>query len=346
MATIKDIAQAAGVSPTTVSRVLNNDASLSISETTKKRVMEAAGKLDYIPPRQRSRRPNAKLHIALLHYLSPTEEMHDSDPYYTGLRLGVEERLQQLGIPLQRIYLDPARGPEALDTLDGLIATGCYSSADAQQISELCPNLVFVDSSPADDWADSVVIDLEHLMQAILNQVWALGYRNIAYIGGYALPNQVDQRHSEARCKAFLEFMSAKGVDRPENICIQGFTLQDGYDQAGRLLQLDPMPELVIAGNDSLAIGAIRAFHEAGLSIPEGIAVLGINDIPTAQYLHPSLTTVRVHMEMMGESAVDLLMERLHGRTIAKKVVLPTQLIWRQSCPNRPLQRHPKPETV
>ena len=336
MATIKDIALAAKVSPTTVSRVLNHDTTLSISPAKKVRILEVAESLAYVPPRQRARK-QIQPNIALVHSLSPTQELQDSDPYYIGVRLGIENRCRQLGIPLNKIYSDRL---DDMEPLDGLIATGCYTVAHARQMLTRCHNLVFVDSSPLAELADCVVIDLEHVMHLALRQAWELGYRDIAYIGGYEVPGMVERPHGESRCKAFIEFMANKGIDRPENILIQGFSPQDGYDQARRLLHLTHLPELVIAGNDSLAIGAIRAFHEAELNIPDDIAVIGINDIPTAQYLHPALTTVRIHAELMGETAVDLLMERIQGRDISKKVVLPTQLIWRQSCPKRPLNRY------
>jgi LacI family transcriptional regulator len=86
-----------------------------------------------------------------------------------------------------------------------------------------------------------------------------------------------------------------------------------------------------------MAIGAYRAIQEAGLSIPNDIAVISYNDIPVAQFLTPPLTTVRIHGEHIGETAVDLLLERLCGRNYGKQVRIATELIWRDSC-RKPLE--------
>ncbi|AJQ93289.1 LacI family DNA-binding transcriptional regulator [Gynuella sunshinyii] len=337
MATIKDIALAAKVSPATVSRVLNYDSTLSISQAKKKKIFEIAESLEYTPPRQRARqsRHQPQLNMALIHFLSPAQELED--PYYIGVRLGIENRCQQLGIRLNKIYRDLPADEDVLKQMDGLIAIGRYSTPDSKWMLSMCQNLVFVDSSPIEETFDSVVIDPDRTVRMILEQLWGLGYRNIAYIGGYEIIAEFDTPLGEKRRKAFIEFMSEHDIYRPEHIFTEGFTPLEGYSQAKKLLDLEKLPQAVLTGNDSLAIGAMRAFHEAGISIPADIAVIGINDIPTAQHMHPTLTTAKVYTEMMGETAVDLVIERLNGRTIPKKVVLPTHLVWRQSCPNKPV---------
>lgn len=94
----------------------------------------------------------------------------------------------------------------------------------------------------------------------------------------------------------------------------------------------DIRPDIILTANDNVAIGTYRAIREAGLSVPEDIAVVSFNDIPVAQFLNPPLSTVRIHGEHIGEAAVDLLVERLQGRSYAKHVSIPTEIIWRESC--------------
>jgi LacI family transcriptional regulator len=90
-------------------------------------------------------------------------------------------------------------------------------------------------------------------------------------------------------------------------------------------------PEILITCNDNMAIGAYRAIHEMGLKIPEDVAVASFNDIPVAQFLGPPLSTVKIPAEIIGETAVDLLVERISGRDVAKKVLLGTEIVWRGS---------------
>lgn len=105
-----------------------------------------------------------------------------------------------------------------------------------------------------------------------------------------------------------------------------------GYELLKELYQEGNLPTALFVANDSMAAGSYRAAYELGLHIPEDISIIGFNDIPAAKYMIPPLTTVRLHMEFMGEYAVKLLEERiLHGREICVKVSVPTQLCIRDS---------------
>ncbi|WP_428240696.1 LacI family DNA-binding transcriptional regulator [Gynuella sp.] len=335
MATIKDIAAAAGVSTATVSRVLNYDNTLSISEAKRKRIFEVAEQLDYASPRKRAaRRTNQSLslNVAMVHFLSPSQEL--DDPYYIAIRMGMEQRCRELGITLQTVYsTDEKEAGPALRGMNGIIAVGKFSLQFCDWLKQQCPYLVFVDSSPTESIYDSVVIDVVTAVHQTLSQLWQLGYRNIAYLGGHEPVADFDTLLGEQRRKAFIEFMRDHGGCHEDWVITDGFSPCSGYRMSQRLLALTgELPELVFCGNDSIAIGAIRGFQEAGIRIPEQLALVGINDIPTAQYTFPSLTTVKVYSEMMGESAIDLLIEQIGGRIVPKKVVLPTQVVWRDSC--------------
>src|SRR5699024_2108968 len=93
----------------------------------------------------------------------------------------------------------------------------------------------------------------------------------------------------------------------------------------------DQLPTAFVISSDVMAIGSIRALHEAGIAIPERVSVIGINDMSVSKHMYPSLSTVRVYTELMGETAVDTLIERLEGRIIAKKISLSTKLVIRKS---------------
>ena len=106
---------------------------------------------------------------------------------------------------------------------------------------------------------------------------------------------------------------------------------ESGYRLGLRLLERPGTPDAIVACNDNIAVGVYRAIHERGLRIPDDVAVASFNDISVAQFLSPPLSTIHLPAEEIGETAVDLLAERVAGREIVKQVTLATRAIWRRS---------------
>jgi LacI family transcriptional regulator len=344
MVTIKEIAHAVGCSPATVSRVLNYDATLSISAKKRQAVIETAEALNYATPRNRNRMvvaggaaqalaPGAG-RIALVHFLRPAQEL--TDPYYIGVRLGIESRCQALKIEVVKVY-HTDRMPEAslLRDASGVIAVGRHAEEEVEWLRSHSRNLVFADFSPELDTNDSVESDVQLATRKLLTAIHALGYRRIGFIGWIEHVNQVPHHYVERRCRTYIGWMKDAGLFDPELCMTEKLTTDSGYNLARAMMQKQKPPEVLVTCNDNMAIGAYRAIRELGLRIPEDIAVTGFNDIPVAQLLSPPLTTVKIPAELIGETAVDLLLERFAGRDIAKKVVLATELVWRESTRRR-----------
>ncbi len=114
----------------------------------------------------------------------------------------------------------------------------------------------------------------------------------------------------------------------------QHFDIESGYQAMSAIIASGDLPDVVFASTDIIAIGAYRAIQENGLSIPEQIKIVGMNDIPTAQHLNPSLTSMRLFPVQMGEAAVDLFLELVEGRSYKKKVMLGYEFVWRDSFVN------------
>jgi len=146
------------------------------------------------------------------------------------------------------------------------------------------------------------------------------------------------QQFAERRCAAYIDWQRKNSSFDSDLLALadcssgQSLRLDTGYRLALDLLALVDRPDVIVTSNDNMAIGAYRAIQEQGLSIPDDIAIISFNDIPVAQFLTPPLTTVKIHGEHIGETAVDLLLERLSGRDYGKQVRIATQLIWRGSC--------------
>lgn len=320
MATLKDIAAEAGVSLATVSRVLNDDPTLSVKEETKHRIFEIAEKLEY--KTSSSKKSNqAKKHnhhfVALYNY---KQEAEVNDPYYLSIRHGIETQCDKLGIELTNCYdselvLDNSKITGAL--LVGRSRAGVLSS-----VTKLTDNICYVDFSEPGSNYDSVDIDLTRISKEITDFFIGQGYDRIGFIGGQDAPNAPDIREV-----AFAEYGQLKNVVSLDDIYRGDFTSSSGYKLAKQMLAKPNYPKALFIASDSIAIGVLRAIHEHGLNIPQDISLISVNDIPTAKFTFPSLSTVRIHSEMMGIQGVNLLVEKgRDGRALPLQVYVPSKL--------------------
>ncbi|MFB4162495.1 LacI family DNA-binding transcriptional regulator [Alteribacillus sp. JSM 102045] len=328
MATIKDIAEKAGVSLATVSRVLNYDETLSAAEETKKRVFEAAEELQY---KKTIRKKSPAVSVAVVHWYTEKEELEDL--YYMSIRLGVEERCQAKGISFLKYVYDDFLEAEK-EKMDGIIAVGKFSSTQAEILKDVTSNLVFVDSSPDSETFDAVITNFEKATEKVLDYFFQQGLESIGYIGGRETYRLQEEVMEDPRERTFQDYMKKKKRYDSNLVYTGMFTVQDGQRLMEKLLEehKDNLPQAVFAANDTMAVGCLRALHEHSIQVPEDISVCGVNDISISKYVYPSLSTVKVYTEVMGETAVDLLLERLNeGREVSKKVEISTALVHRNS---------------
>lgn len=326
MATIRDIASMAGVSIATVSRVLNFDETLNVSDSTKKKIFEAAEELNYVTIKQRKNKKTTHT-IGIVHWYTEKEEV--IDPYYLAIRMSVERKCSNELIKFIKVNHEDNVETE----LDGIIAIGKFGNEDVKKFSALTKNIVFVDCSPDEELYDSVVIDFRRAVNEILDYLTSLNHKAIGYVGGEEFINDGKDKFVDYREVTFIEYMKKKSIYNESFVAVGSFTPASGYDIMKKFLKKKDYPKAFFIGNDSMAIGAYKAIFEAGLTVGKDISLIGFNDITTAQFIVPALSTVRVYTEFMGETAVELLLERLKkDREISKKVVIPTKLIIRDSC--------------
>jgi LacI family transcriptional regulator len=320
MATIKDIAERVGVSIATVSRVLNYDSKLSVGDDTKKKIFEVAEELSY---RKKSVRRTAAYKMAIIHWYTEKEELDDL--YYMSIRLGIENRCEALGIQVAKMYRD---SPEQNEEIHGIIAIGKYNKRQAEELRKQTDNIVFVDSSPDDDQYDSVLSDFYKATENVLQHFLEKGHTNIGYIGGREIYEDQTEVIEDPRRICFEKFLTERGLYDKTKVYMGKFSVDDGYFLMKKAVAEHgaSLPTAFFAANDSIAIGSLRALHEEGISVPDQVNIIGVNDISVSKYIYPPLSTVKIFTELMGETAVDLLVERLADRQIAKKVVLATKL--------------------
>ena len=332
MVTLKQIASAVGVSSATVSRVLNFDATLSVTPQTRQSIIETAEAMNYATPRHRQRMApqQAPAKVALVHFLRPDQEL--ADPYYVSLRLGIESRCAALKLEVVKVYHTGAMpDPKLLQAASGVIAIGVHGDDEVAWLKRHSRHVVFADYAPRDDDIDSVESDRNLAMRKLLRALTDLHYRRIGFVGWWDHSHPGGHEVWEDRAQVYATWMRDAG-SFDEGLCQLGTnTEQSGYDLTRAILAGPNRPDAIIAGNDNMAVGAYRALHEQGLRIPDDIAIASFNDISVAQFLNPPLSTVRLPSEEIGETAVDLLMERMQGREIAKRSILASRLIWRGS---------------
>lgn len=328
LATIKDIAERAGVSSATVSRVLNYDATLSVKNATKRKIFEAAEELSY---KKRSSKKQVNRKIAIVHWYTEEEELHDL--YYLSIRLGIEKRTKEIGDDLYVYFTNDIRNLKEND-IEGIIAVGKFSDSQIDELTDVTPHVVFVDYSPNEDKYDAIIIDFQKATRTIIDYYISTNHRDIGFIGGKETLTGELEPLEDLREKTFETYMKERSLYSDRFVYVgAALSVESGYNLMKKAIEElgDDLPTAFVISSDVMAIGSIRALHEAGILIPDRVSIIGINDMSVSKHVYPSLSTVRVYTELMGETAVDTLIERLEGRIIAKKVSIATKLVIRKS---------------
>ncbi len=338
MATIKDIAGKAGVSPATVSRILNNDTTLSVGEDTRKRVLEAAAFLNYKPTRKRNNNKDDSdtFEIGIISAITQEEEVQD--PYFMSIRLGVEIACAKFPFKIKTVINAGNHGSfDDLKHLDGIIVIGGIDPSSVQEFCNTNKNIVFINHLPENGEYDTVASGLDKATEDVLNYLLELGHSEIGFIGGKDKFNRLYDNKpmgetQDIRKLAFDKVMKQNQLYQQEFVHIGEWGATSGYQLMKRALEAEKLPTAIVCASDPMAIGAMRALHEAKIKVPQDMSVISFNDIEAAEFLNPPLSTVRIHTDEMGKTAVKLLYDRIKGREIPIKAVLSTELVIRDSC--------------
>lgn len=326
--TIKDIAQAARVSPATVSRVLNYDETLQVTTQTKKKIFEAAEKLSYKPKKKKNGVTGTN--IGFCFAITPEQELEDA--FYISLRFEIESLLKIEGRTSRIITRQDSK--KTVKNIDGIICVGLFSDADIDWLGSLERPLVFADSCPDPDRFSSVIFDLPYATEKVMNYMISLGHKKIGFIGGKDLivQSEMQQVKEDPRHATYARYLKELGNFTEAFVKVGNFSPRDGYVLFKELMEKENRPTAVFIANDSLAAGCYKAAHEMGIHIPNDVSLIGFNDLPSAQYMIPPLTTVRLDVNYMAEVAVALLVKTIENNlTLPLQITIPSQLILRDS---------------
>jgi DNA-binding LacI/PurR family transcriptional regulator len=326
---MSDVAQLAGVSHQTVSRVLHD--SPAVRPETRARVLEAMKELDY--------RPNSAAR-ALVTGRTRTLGVISFDTTLYGPAstvLGIERAAHDAGyfiiiVSLPSLTHESVRG--ALDRLrdrgvDGIVVIAPQETA-ADALRGLAPGVpvVAAEAGPGDaipvaevDQVAGARLATEHLLE--------LGHRGVAHIAG---PD--DFMEAQERIAGWRAALAGAGIAAPTPY-VGDWSARAGYELGQRLLQEQPEATAVFAANDPMALGLLRAMRERGLSAPEDVSVVGFDDVPEAEYFSPPLTSIRQDFDEIGRRSLGLLLEQMKRRDGARerprRFVVAPELVVRQS---------------
>lgn len=325
---IREVAADAGVSLATVSRVLNNIA--TVDEKLRMRVLSVAKKLNYVPNRQASSLVSGRSRLFGVIISDIT------NPFFPELIQGFEARAVEIGYEamIGSTNYDLASMELCVQrmlsrTVDGVavmtfgIETPLLKRFAAQKIP-----MVFIDEAPAGPLTAAIKVDYSHGIQQAVQHLAILGHRRIGFISG---PRSLSS--AQFRLEAFRQSILSIGIKPTNEMIVEGnHTIESGQGGFLKFQRLNSPPTAILCSNDMMAIGVMHAAFDAGLSIPHDLSVIGFDDISLSRHLLPPLTTVRMSCHEIGARAVDCLYRLVGGQT-AGPIDIPilTSLVVRQS---------------
>lgn len=337
--TLDDIARIAGVSRATASRIISGE--VGARSKSRERVLRIVEETGYQPHAAARSLASQRTFIIGLIVPTPTSAVL-SEAYWMGLidvisqacnssdytlalfTIGSEEvekklssRISARGLLDGVIYLDNCGLGGAItanNLISKMLSVGLPFVVSGKDIGNF-PNVSFVDF----DQEGAATTAVTHLLH--------LGRKRVATVTGL-----LSSTHGAARLEGYRKAIRSYGMRVDKNLISNGdFTGESGYYAAQRLL--DAMPDAIFAASDQMAEGVLRALHEAGLRVPDDVAVVGFDDFPYALETDPPLTTVRTSLKLLGTTLVDVLIDIINnGDMPSQHIILGTELVIRGSC--------------
>jgi len=321
--TIYSVAQLAGVSIATVSRVLQG--TRATSPQTRANVLRAVEELNYVPL-QAARSLAVHRHEA--HGIIVPDLI---GPYYSELLMGYESAAAELGqsvvIVVANAREEATRAVRLSSRVDGIVVANSTISDDAaRSLAQRTPVVLL--ARPTVAGCDAVSAENFQSAQALTEHLLAHGRRRLSFVGDPEGSPDVQERYL-----GFIEALSTSDTSAVGAIVKVGFRERSGADVAAQVLSHPTMSDALVCANDELALSTMKALQHSGVRIPEDIAIVGWDDVMTARYVSPSLTTVRQPLYELGRAAATRLHERIAGApTAPEPLILPTELVLRTSC--------------
>ena len=332
--TLKDIAKEAGVSISTVSRVINGKSTNAASKETQDHIWEIVRKSSYVPnPSAQalkqgndSKKPSKS--IACIY--ARTDDAKNDD-FFSSLTRSIEKEALKEGYVVKYSFSafdinNPATHYQILNSeVDGVAVLGRCNNETLLFLKKHFKKVVYTGLNTLDAQFDQVICDGYAIASDVMDYLISKGHTQIGYIGEVS---------REIRYSAYKDFLKKHKIQYDNNnIANVPISSEGGYQGAQRIMQRNSNITALFCMNDITAIGAIKAIQDHGYRIPDDIAVISMDDIEIAQYISPMLTTMHIPIEEMGKMTAKILIDRINnGHTLPLKISLPYYLVKRESC--------------
>lgn len=333
--TLEDIARLAGVSRSTVSRVINEQE--SVRDNVRQRVWQVINETGFRPNQAARTLVTRRTYVIGL-VIPRSTSIFFADPYFPRLTMGIAEACNQANYSLSLYLFHTEEDEKRLfpritrkGLVDGIIIQATQA-ADVLFTQIAKSDVPYVVAGRPLNAPNVSYVDVDNVAGAhnAVRHLIRLGRRKIAHIAG---PR--DTTVGLDRIQGYCTALSESGLAMHENLLVEGdFTEEGGYYCARRLLA--HQPDAIFVAADMMAIGAMRAVREAGSRVPEDVAIVSFDDLPPATLANPPLTTVRQPIRRLGVKLVATLLDIIeNGPTPPRRVILDTELVIRESCGER-----------
>lgn len=330
--TIRDVAAAAGVSVATVSYILNGKK--KVSEQTRQVVLDVIEQMGYVPDLNARGLTvkDTKLIGVVVPQTEPGSTLMFRNNFYSEILGSIEYQARQSGYhvlisatDVTEDYLNLIRERN----LDGVIIIGTYRNEFLSKLHELDIPVVLVDSYCKYDWFHEIRIDDEQGSYLATRYMLEAGHREVALVAGLLHEDGVMKKRFKGYQRAHAEF----GISyRPEYVIEANVDYDSGVLVAEHIVREKMGMTGIVATADIFAIGLMKGFYESGVRVPEDISIIGFDDLEIAAYLTPGLTTMKQYISRKGERAVDILVQNMADKSMAKvEEILPVKLVERSS---------------
>lgn len=336
--TLKDIAERAGVSVSTVSRILNDKDTKAASSEVRERVWQIINETGYVPNanardlrssswKNHGTREKEKSYFACVYARSSDSNDH----FFSELANAVKYEAYKKGYILKcSFYASDLNKKSFMATvkdqnISGFVVLGRFANDYANYIMGEQKNVVYVSLNPVDTKHDTIYCNGRKAGMMATEHLLSMGHTEIAYVGEMAKENRF-AGYREALMAHGLEIDTARVVEAKQ-------TLEGGYQGARQLCERAGGFTAVFCANDATAMGCIKYLRETGIKVPEQVSVISVDDIEMSRYFNPMLTTIHIPIDELGRQAAKMLIDRIEkGHSLPLKMELPFSLSNRDSC--------------
>ncbi len=336
MATLKDISNLTGISVSTISRVLNNDETISVANETREKIFAAANELGYTPSKNKNKADvPQKLKIGIAQMFEMEQILEDS--YYMYMKAALEKACFARGIETTNLFRNEQGKfiTQAEFNLDGIFAIGSFTKEEIDSFKVYTNNIVFVDSAPDDEVYFSVLPNFHLGIRLAVNKFLQNGHTDIGFIGSHYTLQETRDLILDTRLYYFRNMLTDRGVYNEEFVLNCEMNSRSAYEVMNDFLKSSAKrPTALFVSSDAMANGVLKALHENHVKVPENMSVIAFNDTPLSENTRPPLSSIRVLQYELAQAALTSMDLKRSGIKYPFKTVVPCLYIERESVAN------------